>query len=337
MSTSTTPPTSSTSPRDDVVPGAGAGIVGRVREWPEFSIVLALLALVVVFGALKPDVFLTWDNINSILVAAAVLVVLAIGQTFVVVTAGIDLSINATLIFAAVLFGLMFKHGHGVALGIIVALLGGLVIGITNGLIITFGKVTDFIATLGMLSVATGLALLISNAQPVTVFNRFFTDLATGSIGPIRWLVLIAIVVAIIGHIVLFHTRLGTHLLAVGGSREAADDMGINTARVKVVAYAVSGFLAGLGAIMVISRVGAAEPQAGTTLLLNSVAAVVLGGVSLFGGRGSIVGPVVGALILQTLINGLTISNVPVYWQPIAVGSVVVLSAIAFQRREARA
>ena len=335
--TTSTPPTSTATPRDDTVPGAGGGIVGRVREWPEFSIVLALLALVVVFGALKPNVFLTWDNINSILVAAAVLVVLAIGQTFVVVTAGIDLSINATLIFAAVLFGLMFKHGHGVALGIIVSLLGGLTVGIINGLVITRGKVTDFIATLGMLSVATGLALLISNAQPVTVFNKFFTDLATGSIGPIRYLVLIALVVAVIAHIVLFHTRLGTHLLAVGGSREAADDMGINTARVKVIAYAVSGFLAGLGSIMVISRIGAAEPQAGTTLLLNSVAAVVLGGVSLFGGRGSIVGPVVGALILQTLINGLTISSVPVYWQPIAVGTVVVLSAIAFQRREARA
>jgi ribose transport system permease protein len=150
-------------------------------------------------------------------------------------------------------------------------------------------------------------------------------------------MVLIAILVAIVAHIVLFHTRLGTHLLAVGGNREASDDMGINTARIKVVAYAVAGTLAGIGAVMAIARVGAAEPQASTTLLLNSVAAVVLGGVSLFGGRGSIVGPVVGALILQTLINGLTISNVPVYWQPIAVGSVVVLSAIAFQRRELRA
>jgi ribose transport system permease protein len=112
--------------------------------------------------------------------------------------------------------------------------------------------------------------------------------------------------------------------------------MGINTARIKVFAYAVSGFLAGIAAIMVVARVGAAEPQAGTTLLLNSVAAVVLGGVSLFGGKGSILGPLVGALILQTLINGLTITNVPVYWQPIAVGTVVVVSAIAFQRREAR-
>ena len=333
MSTTTT---STETSRGADAPGGLGRLAGRVREWPEFSIVLALLALVVIFGALKPDVFLTWDNINSILVAAAVLVVLAVGQTFVVVTAGIDLSINATLILAAVLFGLMFKHGNGVALGILVALLGGLAVGIINGIVITRGKVTDFIATLGMLSVATGLALLISNAQPVTVFNRFFTDLATGSLGPIRWMVLIAIVVAVIAHVVLFHTRTGTHLLAVGGSREAADDMGINTARVKVFAYAVSGFLAGVGAIMVVSRVGAAEPQAGTTLLLNSVAAVVLGGVSLFGGKGSIVGPVVGALILQTLINGLTITSVPVYWQPIAVGSVVVLSAIAFQRREQR-
>jgi ribose transport system permease protein len=334
MSTTSQTPTPTTS-QGPALGGAGS-VAQRLREWPELSIVFALLALVIIFGALKPDVFLTWDNINSILVAAAVLVVLAIGQTFVVVTAGIDLSINATLILSAVLFGWMWKHGHGLALGILAAVAGGLIVGVVNGLVITRGKVTDFIATLGMLSLATGLALLISNAQPVTVFNTFFTDLATGSIGPIRYMVLIAIVVALVAHVVLFHTRLGTHLLAVGGSREAADDMGINTARVKVIAYAVSGFLAGIGAIMVISRVGAAEPQAGTTLLLNSVAAVVLGGVSLFGGRGSIVGPVVGAIILQTLINGLTISDVPVYWQPIAVGTVVVLSAMAFTRRELR-
>jgi ribose transport system permease protein len=294
------------------------------------------LVVVIVFGAIKPDVFLTWDNINSILVAAAILVILAIGQSFAIMTAGIDLSLNATLVFGAVLLGWMYKNGHGLALGMVAAIAGGVLIGVLNGLVITRGKVTDFIATLGMLSVATGLALLISNAQPVAVFNRFFTSLATGSLGPIRWMVLIAIVIAVIAHIVLFHTRLGTHLLAVGGNREAADDMGINTARIKVFAYAVSGFLAGIAAIMVVARVGAAEPQAGTTLLLNSVAAVVLGGVSLFGGKGSILGPLVGALILQTLINGLTITNVPVYWQPIAVGTVVVVSAIAFQRREAR-
>jgi ribose/xylose/arabinose/galactoside ABC-type transport system permease subunit len=320
----------------DTVPGGDRGLGGRLSDSAGVSILLALVAVVVVFGALKPSVFLTWENINSILVAASILIVLVVGQTYVVVTAGIDLSINATLILAAIVFGWVFKHGHGVPLGIVAALLSGLVIGIANGLVITRGRVTDFIATLGMLSVATGLALLISNAQPVTVFNRFFTELATGSIGPVRYMVLVAAVVAVVAHFVLFHTRTGTHLLAVGGNREAADDMGINTARIKVIAYAVAGLLAGIGSIMAIARVGAAEPQASTTLLLNSVAAVVLGGVSLFGGRGSIVGPVIGALILQTLINGLTITNVPVYWQPIAVGSVVVLSAIAFQRRERR-
>lgn len=308
----------------------------RARDWSELSIVLALVAVVIVFGALKPGVFLTWDNIDSILVAASILVVLAVGQTYVVVTAGIDLSINATLILSAVIFGWVFKHDHGVVLGILAAVAAGLVLGVVNGLVITRGKVTDFIATLGMLSVATGLALLVSDARPVTVFNRFFSQLATGSIGPLRYMVLVAIVVAVVAHVVLFHTRLGTHLLAVGGNREAADDMGIDTRRIKVVAYAAAGTLAGVGSIMAIARVGAAEPQASTTLLLNSVAAVVLGGVSLFGGRGSILGPVVGALILQTLINGLTITDVPVYWQPIAVGSVVVLSAVAFQRREAR-
>src|SRR4051794_38027391 len=179
----------------ETTPGGLRRLTGRIGGSSELSIVLALIAVVVVFGALKPSVFLTWDNINSILVAAAILIVLAVGQTYVVVTAGIDLSINATLILAAVAFGWMFKHGHGVALGIVAALVAGVLVGVVNGLVITRGRVTDFIATLGMLSVATGLALLVSNAQPVSVFNSFFTNLATGSIGPLRYMVLVAIVV----------------------------------------------------------------------------------------------------------------------------------------------
>src|ERR1700742_1547905 len=167
----------------------------RALSSPELSIVVALALVVAVFGAIRPGVFLSWDNLNSILVAAAVLMILAVAQTFVVVTAGIDLSINANVILSAIVFGWIFDHGHGVALGIAAALTAGLAVGVTNGVIITRGRVADFIAALGMLSVAPGLTLLISDAEPVTVFNRFFTALATGSLGPVRWMVLVALVV----------------------------------------------------------------------------------------------------------------------------------------------
>ena len=125
----------------------------------------------------------------------------------------------------------------------------------------------------------------------------------------------------------MFHTGFGTHLLATGGDKEAARNMGVNVDRIKVAAYAISGFLAGVAGIMLTARVGSAEPAVNTEFLLNSVASVVLGGVSLFGGRGSIVGPVAGALLLTALLNGLTLLGVSEYWQPVAVGSVVILSA----------
>jgi ribose transport system permease protein len=308
-----------------------AEYLARLREhsfWSEWSILIALALVFGIFGALSPHVFLTWGNIDDVLVAASILVVITVGQAIVVITAGIDLSINAAEILAGIVLGWLFSHHSGMPLAILGALGAGLAVGLVNGLVITRGRISDFIVTLGTLSAATGLTLLISNASPFTIFTPFTVKLATSGIGPIRYMVLVAAAVAVVAHVVLFHTRLGVHLLAVGGDREASASLGIATARVKLAAYMIAGLLAAIAAVMVISRVGAAEPTTSTELLLNSVAAVVLGGVSLFGGRGSIVGPVAGALVLQLLLNGLTITNVPVYWQPIAVGGVVIVSAL---------
>jgi ribose transport system permease protein len=152
--------------------------------------------------------------------------------------------------------------------------------------------------------------------------------LATGSLGPIPYFVIVAAIAAIIGHVALFHTRFGTHLLATGGDPEAARAMGIDTDRIKIAAYIISGFLAGVASILLTARIGAAEPAANTTYLLNSVAAVVLGGVSLFGGRGTIVGPIVGALLLTALVNGLTLLSVSQFYQQVAIGIIVVLAAL---------
>ncbi len=172
------------------------------------------------------------------------------------------------------------------------------------------------------------MALILSNGEPVTIINGFLLRLATGSLGPVPYFVLVAAVVAIVAHMVLFHTPFGAHLLATGGDPEAARAMGINTDRVKIAAYTISGFLAGLASILLTARIGAAEPNANTTFLLNSVAAVVLGGVSLFGGRGNVIGPVVGALLLTALVNGLTILGVSQFYQQLAIGIIVVLSAL---------
>lgn len=305
-------------------------LLQRLRDpgfWADWTAVVALVLLVIIFGIASP-IFLTWGNVQAILVAAAILVMLTIGQSYVIITAGIDLSVASSLTLGSVILGQIFSRGGNIVLACVLAIVAGTVVGIINGIVVAKGKITDFIVTLGTLSVAAGAALVFANGEPVTIINLFLLRLATGSLGPIPYFVIVAVIVAIIGHIVLFHTRFGTHLLATGGDPEAARAMGIDTDRIKIAAYVISGFLAGVASILLTARIGAAEPAANTTYLLNSVAAVVLGGVSLFGGRGTIIGPVVGALLLTALVNGLTLLAVSQFYQQVAIGIVVVLAAL---------
>jgi ribose/xylose/arabinose/galactoside ABC-type transport system permease subunit len=308
----------------------------RLRDvgfWAEWAALIGLVVLVVVFQTLNPT-FLSAGNIESMLVAAAILVILAVGQTFVIATAGIDLSIASTMTLGAVAFGQAYAAGWGLAAACIAAVVASGVVGVANGVIIARGKITDFIVTLGTLSAASGLALVLSDGKPITIIDTALLKLATGGIGIFGWSVIIAAVVAVVAHVMLFRTRFGTHVLATGGAPESATATGISTNRIKVAVYGIAGVLAGLGAILLVARVGAAEPAANTAFLLNSVAAVVLGGVSLFGGRATIIGPVIGALLLTALVNGLTLLGVSQFYQPLAVGVVVVMAALLtrFQR-----
>ncbi|MFC7531589.1 ABC transporter permease [Actinoplanes sp. GCM10030250] len=311
---------------------AGSGTqawAGRLRDagfWAEWAAAIGLVLLIIIFQSLN-STFLSSGNIASMLVAAAILVILAVGQTFVIATGGIDLSVASVMTFGAVAFGQAYAAGWGLALSCGVAVVAGTAAGAINGIIIARGRITDFIVTLGMLSAASGAALIFADGKPVTVIDTTLLRLSTGGIGVFGWTVIIAAVVALIAHGALFWTRFGTHVLATGGSSEAATATGISTARIKIAVYTIAGLLAGLGAILLVARVGAAEPASNTSFLLNSVAAVVLGGVSLLGGRATIVGPVIGALLLTALTNGLTLLGVSQFYQPLAVGIVVVLAA----------
>lgn len=285
---------------------------------------IALVVLAIVFQALNPT-FLSVGNIQSMLTSAAILIVLTIGQTFVVATAGIDLSIASAMTLAAVIFGVVFDAGLWPA--ILAALATGFAVGLANGLIISRGRITDFIVTLGMLSAASGAALIFADGKPKTIISAPLLKLSTGTVWIFGYMFLIAVVLAVVAHIVLFHTRFGTYVLATGGNAEAAAANGVSTERVKAAVYTIAGVTAGIAAVLLVARVGAAEPAANTSFLLNSVAAVVLGGVSLFGGRATIAGPVIGALLLTGLVNGLTLLGVSQFYQPLSVGVVVVLAA----------
>lgn len=294
--------------------------------WAEWAAVVGLVAIVVVFGIANPT-FLSLGNIEALLVSAALLVVLAVGQSFVIASAGIDLSIASTMTFAAVVLGWAWSSGWGSALSCLAAVVAGGVVGLVNGLLVAKAKITDFVVTLGSLSAASAGALILSGGDPREVESGFLLRLTTGSIGPIGYPVIVAAVLAVLAHVLWFRTRFGVHLLAVGGNAEAARAMGIDTGRVKIAVYTLSGVLAGIGSILLVARIGAAEPAANLNYLLNSVAAVVLGGVSLYGGRGTVLGPVIGALLLTSLVNGLTLLGVSQFYQPLAVGVIVVAAA----------
>ncbi|HJP74897.1 MAG TPA: ABC transporter permease [Pseudonocardiaceae bacterium] len=301
--------------------------------WSNNAVLFGLIVVVVVFAIMSPA-FFTAGNISDLLVSAAILVVLATGQQFAIVVAGIDLSIGSNLPWAAALLGFGVTHGWSLPLSIILAIVGGTAVGVINGLVVTKLRINDFIVTLGTFGVMNGLALLLTDANSVPVNSGFLQGLALNSLGPIRYFWLVALAVAVIAFVVLFKTKFGTHLLATGGNRDAARSMGIKVDRVRIAAYTISGLLVGLAAVLLVARTGTADPSLQTDQLLSSIAAVVLGGSSLFGGRASIVGTVAGALLLTVLINGFTLLNISQYYQPIAVGLVVLMSAVLsrFQR-----
>lgn len=295
-------------------------------SWPELASTIGLVVMAIIFAVLNPG-YLSEGNVSAMLQASAILIVLTIGQTFVIATGGIDLSVASTMTLGAVVLGEFYAAGWNLWAAALAGFVAATIVGIVNGLLISKGGITDFIVTLGTLSAASGLALIIADGKKNTIVEPVLIRMSVDGIWVFSWSVLIALVLAVVAHVVLFHTRFGLHVLAIGGSVESSRAVGIRTWMVKTGVYLISGSLAGVAALLLIARVGASEPAANTSFLLNSVAAVVLGGVSLFGGRATIVGPVVGALLLTALVNGLTRVGLSEFYQPLTVGIVVVLAA----------
>jgi ribose transport system permease protein len=300
------------------------------------GIAVGLIVLFVVFSMLS-STFLTWGNIENIALQASINAILAIALTMVIITAGIDLSVGSMLAVAGVIGADLMQRGVPAGLAVVVCLAAGLVCGTINGLLIERVRLAPFIVTLGSLSVYRGFALLFTDGQPVFGFSQSFRDTVAGDFLGIPIPVIIAACVAVAVHFLLRHTRFGEYALALGGNREAARLSGINVGAVNVGVYALSGLLAGIAAIILIARLGAAEPIAGQSYELYAIAAAVMGGASLMGGRGSIVGAVLGALVISTLQTGLTVLNVQAFWQLVAIGVVVILAVAGDRAERARA
>jgi ribose transport system permease protein len=310
---------------------AKPGFTTLIKRQLQQSLAFASLVVIFVFFAFSNPAFATLSNINGILLSTAVIGLLAVGTTFVIITAGIDLSIGTGVTLTSVLTAYAMKNlGFPVWLGILVGVGTGALIGLINGLNITFLQLPPFIATLAMMLIAKGLALVISGTAPIYVSGiGNFEAVALGSIIP-RWntpnAVVILFVSAIIASFVLNRTILGRYTFSIGSNEEATAISGINVRKWKIIVYVVGGIFIGMAGVVLTSRLGSAQPALGQGYELEAIAAVIIGGTSLFGGRGSILGTVIGALILSVLINGLRIMSIQQEWQPVVVGLVIVFA-----------
>ena len=290
----------------------------------------ALFLLLVVFSLASPNFFQV-DNLIGILIATTVNGVLALGVTFVIITAGIDLSIGTVMTLSAVMTGVLVTNWHlPVPLGILGGMATGAVAGMVNGVLIAKAKLPPFIATLGVLNVAKGLALVFSSLRPI-YFNDtpLFNSVAMGSFipgFPVPNLVLVLFVGAIIASLVLSKTSLGRYTFALGSNEEATRLSGVNVDRWKIAVYGVSGLFAGIAGVLIAARLNSAQPSLGFGYELDAIAAAVIGGTSLSGGEGTILGTVIGAFIISTLTNGLRILSVPQEWQTVITGVILLLA-----------
>lgn len=297
-----------------------------------------MLALLIVLGivlSLVSPYFLTLSNLSNVMDQSVVTGIVAIGQTFVILTAGIDLSVGSLVGLTGIVLGLSFAR-FGVPGAILAALLAGAAAGFINGAIITKGRVAAFVVTLGMMSIARSQAYVLSGASSISSVPSGFGVLASGSLFglPVNFIALVVLYAA--AWIFLTRSKGGRILYAIGSNAEAARVAGLQVDRYRILAYVVSGVLSAVAAIFLSARILSIDPIAGTGLELDSIAAVVIGGTSLFGGRGSIVGTLIGVFIMVLIRNGLNLLNVSPYWQGTAIGSIVIAAVLAERLLSAR-
>ncbi len=289
----------------------------------QLGTLFGLFFLCLILWILTPY-FMTVSNLLNITEQTSINAIIAVGMTFVIISAGIDLSVGSIMAFSGVILASALQAGFSLPVAIIIGLSIGALCGVINGVLISYGKLPPFISTLGMMSVARGAALLSSGGRPVSGFSESFRFLATGKILHIPMPVLIMAIVFLIAHFVLTRTKLGRYTYAIGGNEEAALLSGVNVKHYKIYIYAISGLLSGVAAVILTARLNSAQPIAGIMYELDAIAATVIGGTSLVGGVGTITGTLIGALIMGVLRNGLNLLGVSSFIQQTVIGTVII-------------
>jgi ribose transport system permease protein len=331
------------------MPSKAAGREPALRQekgglaWVDLVQDLGLLAVLLIGGAaltFASPVFFSRINIENLLFSSTIVAVLAIGQTFVILVAGIDLSVGAIMALASVLaVGLPLNSGIPVGLAALVALAVGGLLGLVNGLNVTLTKIPALIATLAMLTVARGAAFIYSGGQNIAPVPDIYVDVQAMRIGGFPMVILFTGLLAVVAHVVLTRTRFGRAVYATGGNPVASRLAGIRTTRVVLLAYVISGLSAALGGLMITARLEAGAATSGQGMELTVISAVVIGGVSLFGGEGKIVGVILGVLLLGLVQNAINLLNVPPNYDYVVSGFVIAIAAAldVYRRRTVEA
>ncbi|RHW32805.1 ribose ABC transporter permease [Neobacillus notoginsengisoli] len=292
----------------------------------KIGLIVSLMALSILLSILSPH-FLETYNLGNIGRQTSINLIIAIGMTYVIISGGIDLSVGSMLaVVSVVVASLMKNHGLDIFTSILVGVVIGSFLGLINGLIISNIKIPPFIATLGMMTIARGIAFVYTDAYPISGFSSKFTFLGQGSIFGIPVPIIITIIAVAIGIFVLNNTIIGNHIFGLGNNEESARLAGINIKKTQLFIYTFCGFMTAISAVIVTSRLDSGQPNIGVSYELDAIAAVVLGGTSLSGGKGSIFGTVLGALIIGVLNNGMNLLSVSPYFQLIVKGLVILLA-----------
>lgn len=295
-----------------------------------FGLLLALILLIIVLSSLS-ERFLTYANIINVLRQISINALIAFGMTVVIIGRGIDLSVGSLLAFTGVVGASLALSGVSPLLAIAASLALGLTLGLFNGVFIAYAGIAPFIVTLAGLTIFRGLALAYTGGQPLSGLPELFTVLGLGTFLGLPLPIWIMLLLLVVTHVILRHTALGRAIYAVGGNEEAARLSGIPVRRVQLFTYAYAGFTAALASVVLTGRLNSAQPTAGVAFELDAIAAVVVGGTSLFGGRGGVFGTLIGALIIGVINNGMNLLNVSSFYQQIVKGGVI-LAALLIER-----
>jgi len=299
---------------------------------------LPFLSLIILFIALSiaSPYFLTANNLTSVSRQTAVFNTMALGMTIVIISGGIDLSVGSILGLSGLIGTMALERGYPIVLGVLIGILLGMLCGFVNGLLVTRLKIPPFVVTLGTLGIYRGLALIFSNGLPVHKIPAAFSFLGEGSLLGIPFVAWMLVSCAVIVHVVLEHTRLGRYAFAIGSNKIASIYAGIPVDFHVTAVYAIGGALTGLAGMIEASRLMTGQPTAGQGYELQAIAAVVIGGGSLNGGEGSVVGTLIGAFIMGLLSNGADLLNISNYWQQVIIGSVIILAVTLDEVRKRR-